>query len=70
MLAVRHALYLKLNPDEVVRNVGKPFALIDYFCVLTDAQTRRHFELGCEVKGMGRGHLKRIKDSVAPKAAG
>jgi nucleotide sugar dehydrogenase len=69
VLAVRHAPYLKLNPDEVVRSVGKPFALIDCFCVLTDAQIRRYFELGCEVKGMGRGHLKRIKDSVALKAA-
>ena len=69
VLAVRHAPYLTLNPDEVVKNVGKPFALIDCFCVLTDAQIRRYFELGCEVKGMGRGHLKRIKDSVARKAA-
>jgi len=69
VLAVRHAPYLKLNPDGVVRNVGKPFALIDCFCVLTDAQIRRYFELGCEVKGMGRGHLKRIKDSVTLKAA-
>ncbi len=69
VLAVRHAPYLTLNPDEVVRNVGKPFALIDCFCVLTDAQIRRYFELGCEVKGMGRGHLKRIKDSVTLKAA-
>jgi len=69
VLAVRHAPYLTLNPDEVVKSVGKPFALIDCFCVLTDAQIRRYFELGCEVKGMGRGHLKRIKDSVARKAA-
>ena len=23
-----------------------------------------YFELGCEVKGLGRGHVKRIKDEV------
>jgi hypothetical protein len=44
--------------------VGRPFAVIDCFCILDDAQIRRYFELGCEVKGMGRGHVKRIKDSV------
>jgi hypothetical protein len=25
---------------------------------------RRYFELGCEVKGLCRGHVKRIKDQV------
>ncbi len=64
VLAVRHAAYLALDPDEVFKAVGKPFALIDCFCVLDDAKIRRYFELGCEVKGMGRGHIKRIKDSV------
>jgi nucleotide sugar dehydrogenase len=64
VFAVRHAPYLKLDPDEVVRGVGKPCAIIDCFCVLDDRQIRRYFELGCEVKGMGRGHVKRIKDSV------
>jgi hypothetical protein len=24
----------------------------------------RYLELGCDVKGMGRGHIKRIKDSI------
>jgi nucleotide sugar dehydrogenase len=64
VLAVRHKQYLELDPDKVFRAVGRPFAIIDCFCVLNDAQIRRYYELGCEVKGMGRGHLKRIKDSV------
>lgn len=70
VLAVRHSPYLKLDPDEVFRSVGKPFAIIDCFCILNDAQIRRYFELGCEVKGMGRGHLRRIKDEVRAAAAG
>lgn len=65
ILAVRHAEYLKLDPDEVFDAVGKPFAVIDCFCILDDAKIRRYFELGCEVKGLGRGHVKRIKESVA-----
>jgi nucleotide sugar dehydrogenase len=64
VFAVRHAPYLKLDPDQVVESVGKPCAVIDCFCILDDRQIRRYFELGCEVKGMGRGHVKRIKDSV------
>jgi UDP-N-acetyl-D-glucosamine dehydrogenase len=69
VLAVRHEPYLTLDPDEMCRAVGQPFALVDCFCVLTDDRIRRYVELGCEVKGMGRGHIKRIKESVAKKGA-
>ncbi len=65
VFAVRHAEYLELEPDRVFEAVGKPFAVIDCFCILDDAKIRRYFELGCEVKGLGRGHVKRIKESVA-----
>lgn len=64
VLAVRHAEYLALDPDRVFEAVGRPFAVIDCFCILDDARIRRYFELGCEVKGLGRGHVKRIKESV------
>jgi nucleotide sugar dehydrogenase len=67
VLAVRHEPYLKLDPDKVFKKVGHPFAIIDCFCVLDDNQIRRYLELGCEVKGMGRGHIKRIKDSIDGK---
>jgi len=65
VFAVRHQQYLKLDPDAVFRQVGKPFAVVDCFCILSDAQIRRYLELGCDVKGMGRGHIKRIKDSIS-----
>ena len=68
IVAVRHTPYLKLDPDEVVKAVGKPCAIIDCFCVLDDERIRRYFELGCEVKGMGRGHIQRIKDGVRKAA--
>jgi nucleotide sugar dehydrogenase len=64
VLAVRHQEYLQLDPDKVFQQVGKPFAVVDCFCILNDDQIRRYLELGCEVKGMGRGHIKRIKDSL------
>jgi UDP-N-acetyl-D-glucosamine dehydrogenase len=67
ILAVRHKHYLGLNPDEVVESAGGPIAVIDCFGILDDKRIRRYFELGCEVKGLGRGHVKRIKDQVKAK---
>ncbi len=64
ILAVRHKHYLNLDPDEVVKSAGGPIAVIDCFGILDDARIKRYFELGCEVKGLGRGHVKRIKDQV------
>jgi len=55
---------LDLDPEEVVRSVGKPCAIIDCFTILNDDQIMKYFELGCEVKGMGRGHIERIKKVV------
>ena len=64
VLAVRHKAYLELDPDEVVRMAGSPLAVVDCFGILDDASIERYFELGCEVKGLGRGHINRIKDKV------
>ena len=64
VLAVRHEEYLQLTPDTVVEAAGGPLAVIDCFCLLDDAAIRRYFELGCEVRGLGRGHVRRIKESV------
>lgn len=64
VLAVRHAPYLRLNPDDVVRWAGGPIAVIDCFGILQDKDIRRYFELGCEVKALGRGHIQRIKEDV------
>jgi UDP-N-acetyl-D-glucosamine dehydrogenase len=64
IFAVKHQPYLHLDPDEIVENTGGPVAVIDCFGILDDTKIKRYFELGCEVKGLGRGHVKRIKDRV------
>ena len=64
VLAVRHAPYLHLKPDDVVRWAGGPIAVVDCFGILQDDDIRRYFELGCEVKALGRGHIQRIKEEV------
>jgi nucleotide sugar dehydrogenase len=64
IFAVRHQPYLDLDPDEVVETAGGSLVVIDCFGILDDEKIKRYFELGCEVKGLGRGHVKRIKDQV------
>lgn len=68
ILAVPHEPYLKLKPEEVLKMTGGPVAIIDCFGILDDAQIRRYFELGCEVKGLGRGHIQRLKKEVRESA--
>ena len=67
VLAVRHRAYKELTPEEILKMTGRPMAVIDCFGILDDAKIRRFFEMGCEVKGLGRGHVKRIKDEVGKK---
>jgi nucleotide sugar dehydrogenase len=64
IFAVRHHAYLQLDPATVVKAAGGPLAVIDCFGVLDDDKIRKYIELGCEVKGLGRGHIKRLKDAV------
>ncbi|MBN1145334.1 MAG: nucleotide sugar dehydrogenase [Bacteroidales bacterium] len=64
IFAVRHQEYLKLTPEEVVKCIGQPAAIIDCFGILSDDDIRQYFLLGCEVKGLGRGHIQRIKDEI------
>jgi UDP-N-acetyl-D-glucosamine dehydrogenase len=64
VLAVRHEQYLNLDADETINVVGKPIAVIDCFGILNDDAIRRYLKLGCEVKGLGRGHIRRLKEEI------
>ena len=64
ILAVPHSPYLELDPEQIVQWAGAPLAVIDCFGILNDDRIRRYFELGCEVKALGRGHIQRIKKQV------
>jgi nucleotide sugar dehydrogenase len=63
-LAVRHAAYLALEPERIVRLCGKPVAVVDCFAILDDVKIRALFGLDCEVRGLGRGHVERLKHEV------
>jgi nucleotide sugar dehydrogenase len=68
VLAVPHEAYRTLSPEQVVDWAGRPLAVIDCFGILSDGDIRRYFELGCEVKGLGRGHIQRIKEEARSRS--
>ncbi len=67
VFAVRHEQYLSLSPDVIIKAIGKPAAVIDCFGILSDSDICQYLELGCEVKGLGRGHIRRLKDEIAKR---
>jgi len=70
ILAVPHEPYLDLDPAQVVQWAGAPLAVIDCFGILSDEKIRKYFELGCEVKALGRGHIQRIKEQARSASKG
>jgi len=64
IFAVPHEEYDDLSPDDIVEWAGGPIAVVDAFGMLSDEKIKRYFELGCEVKALGRGHVQRIKKQV------
>ena len=64
ILAVPHQQYLNLKPEDIVKWAYNPIAIIDCFGILSDENIRKYFQLGCEVKALGRGHIQRIKEEV------
>ncbi|HSA02788.1 MAG TPA: GDP-mannose dehydrogenase, partial [Candidatus Paceibacterota bacterium] len=70
IFAVPHAQYLKLSPKDIVQWAGGPIAVVDCFGILSDDAIRAYFELGCEVKALGRGHIQAIKKEVQARKRG
>ncbi len=67
ILAVRHDAYKDLEPEQFIAMIGNPAVIIDCFAMLSDDQIKTFFAAGYEVKGLGRGHMKRLKEEVAGK---
>ncbi len=64
ILAIPHKQYLNLAPKDIVSWAGNPIAVVDCFGILSDEAIKQYFQLGCEVKALGRGHIQRIKEVV------
>ena len=62
VFAVGHEQYLKLNPSSVVKAAGKKkVAIIDTQNLITDENIKKYLKLGCEVLGVGKGHIPALK---------
>ena len=64
---VRDDAYQELEPEQIIAMIGKPAVIIDCFAMLSDIQIKTFFAASYEVKGLGRGHIKRLKEEVAEK---
>ncbi len=60
--------HLRVDPHKAIKMTGRPLAVIKCFGILEDAQIRLYFELVCEVKGLGLGLVKRIKDAIGAES--
>ncbi|MBN1268352.1 MAG: nucleotide sugar dehydrogenase [Kiritimatiellae bacterium] len=64
IFAVRHKPYLELDPGEVMKRVGRPALVVDAFNVLDDDKIRAYLKAGWAVRGMGKGHVERLRSSL------
>lgn len=60
VFAVKHKHYLDLEPDFVLDRATRPPRIIDAFNILNDIKIRRYKEAGCEVRGVGKGHIQSL----------
>ena len=60
VFAVGHDAYRKLNPDTIVKMNGKQPLIVDCSNFLSDDIIRQYKELGCKVRGVGKGHIENI----------
>ena len=64
IFAVRHECYMDLTPDNIVEMTGGNVAVVDCFGILDDGAISQYFKLECEVKGLGRGHVQNIRETI------
>ena len=61
VFAVGHEEYVQLNPGDVVKATGKTPAIIDTQNLIDDGRIKEYLRLGCEVRGVGKGHITQLK---------
>ena len=61
IFAVGHTEYKELAPETVVAKTGTKPLIIDCSNFLPDEKIQKYLELGCKVKGIGKGHIELMK---------
>ncbi len=62
VFAVGHKEYMRLDPTRVVKAAGRKPAIIDTQNLITDEKISKYLRLGCEVRGVGKGHIPILRD--------
>ncbi len=60
IFAVGHAEYRRIEPAELVKLCGSKPLIVDCSNFLSDEKIKQYKELGCIVKGVGKGHISAL----------
>ncbi len=60
VMAVGHSDYKNLKPEELLAMCGTKPLVIDCSNFLADDKIKAYKDLGCKVKGVGKGHIKHL----------
>lgn len=60
VFAVGHAEYRNIKPEELVKMCGTKPLIVDCSNFLDDEIIKEYLNLGCHVKGVGKGHIERL----------
>jgi len=64
VFAVGHKTYKALIPEDVVQMCGRKPLIVDCSNFLTDEKIMSYLELGCNVIGVGKGHITQLKKNI------
>jgi len=64
VFAVGHKPYKALAPEDIVQMCGRKPLIVDCSNFLTDEKIMKYIELGCNVIGVGKGHIKNLKKNI------
>ena len=60
ILAVGHSAYKDIEPADLVKKCGTKPLIIDCSNFLSDEKIKQYKNLGCKVKGVGKGHIENL----------
>jgi UDP-N-acetyl-D-glucosamine dehydrogenase len=60
IMAVGHSDYKNLKPAELVAKCGTKPLIVDCSNFLSDKRIKEYKDLGCKVKGVGKGHINNL----------
>jgi len=64
VFAVGHREYLELEPKKVLQYAENLSLVVDCSNFLTDRKIKEYLKAGCEVRGIGKGHIDYLKSQI------